>query len=322
MAMYKLHYGTQAAYDAKKQASTLVQDDLYFTSDTALIYKGDKLLSAAVEAVDDFPATGAQGRIYVKTDNLEAKVWNGSAWVTVSPAVETTLDQDTATGALVTAGAIRAYIENQIGTAAVVADVTYDSASQKITISYADDTPDKEILLTNLVTDVSYDAASGNFTFTKANGDAKVVNTPVENFLSTAEYDPVTHILTLALENGTEVEANLEDLVVTLTGTDTSSVDITISGAEISAAVKLSANEGNAITIEDDGLFLSLADYYNKAQTDAAIKVVDDKVVALDTRVTAAEGEIDALQAAVGAIDLTQYYTKTEVNELLSWQEI
>jgi hypothetical protein len=70
MAMYKLHYGTQAAYDAKLAAQTLIEDDLYFTSDTCLIYKGRKQLSAAVEAVDEFPATGAQGRIYVKAETL------------------------------------------------------------------------------------------------------------------------------------------------------------------------------------------------------------------------------------------------------------
>lgn len=332
MAMYKLHYGTQAAYDAKKTAGTLVQDDLYFTSDTALIYKGDMLLSSAVEAVTEFPATGAQGRIYVDTDTLEAKVWNGSEWVVVSPAVETTLTDETAASALVTASAIRTYIESQIGSASVVQDVAYDSAAQKITITYGDGSPAKEILLKDLVTDVAYDPQTGNFTFSKANGEAKVVNTPVENFLAAAAYNADTHTLTLTMESGETIDVDLADLIDAYTVKSTNAIKMTMTGNEITAELVLSVAEGNALTIEDDGLFISLANYYTKAEVDAAIKVVDDKVVALDakvtgidTRLTTAEGEIDALQTGLSNLETNlgnNYYTKTEVDALLSWQEI
>lgn len=337
MAMYKLHYGTQAAYDAKKAAGTLIQDDLYFTSDTALIYKGDMLLSAAVEAVAEFPASGAQGRIYVNSETLEAKVWNGSAWVVVSPAVETTLTAETATGALVTAGAIRTYIENQIGSAAVVADVAYDEATQKITITYGDDTPDKVLELKNLVTDVAYDATTGNFTFSKANGEAKVVNTPVENFLSAASYDADTHVLTLTMESGDEVEVNLAALIkdVLVESTDSIALAIDTASGAIKANVKISPAAGNALTLkaapgtdapegttDESGLYISLANYYTKDEVDAAIKVVGDKVTALETAMEGVEGDLADKANSADVYLKTETYNKSEIEAFFTWQEI
>lgn len=268
--MYKLHYGTQAQYDAKKTAGTLVANDLYFTSDTCLIFKGDKQLSTAVEAVTDFPQTGVQGRIYVKASTLEAKVWNGSAWVEVSPAVETTLDADTASGVLVTAGAIKAYIEEQIGSSGVVADLSYSSANQTLTVEYADEnTADKTISLTGLLTGVSYNGTTGDFTFTQANGQNIVVNTPVENFLSAASYDQATHTLTLTLEDGTDVEVDLGDLIDTYIGDETTTAAVSVNNGTITANVKISQRPGNILTIYEPeqgeaanygGLYISTAD--------------------------------------------------------------
>lgn len=325
MAMYKLHYGTQAQYDAKKAAGALVQDDLYFTSDTALIYKGDMLLSAAVEAVEQFPATGAQGRIYVDTNTLEAKVWNGTAWVVVSPAVETTLTADTATGALVTAGAIRSYIESQVGSGGVVKDVAYDSAAQKLTLTYGDNKT-KELLLKDLITNVEYDGATGKFTFTRANNATPIeVTTPVENFLSAAAYNAETHELELTLESGDVVKVNLEDLIDVYTVKSSKSVALAMNGNEITADVVLSTDENNQLVLKENGLFVAKTDlsgYYTKAEVDTKVKEVDDKVTALDTRVTAAEGEIDKIQEQLGDAKLADYYTKVEVDALLSWQEI
>ena len=307
--MYKLHYGTQAAYDAKLAAQTLIEDDLYFTSDTCLIYKGSKQLSAAVEAVDEFPATGAQGRIYVKAETLEAKVWNGSAWVEVSPAVETELTADTAAGVLVTAGAIRSYVTAQTGTGSLVKDVAYDSATQKFTLTYADDST-KEMPLKDLITGVSYDAATGDFTFSKANGEAVVVNTPVENFLEQASYDADTHILTLTMAEGEAVTVNLEELIDIVTVESTDSVELAINANNITANVKISAEEGNVLELktgDNAGLFISLADYTTTEALNALLAEKADK-----SALEALEDRVDTLAASDAVDKLAERVTANE----------
>lgn len=319
MATYKLHYGLQAAYDAKKAAKTLVANDLYFTSDTLCIYKGEDLLSASVEAVTEFPATGAQGRIYVNTDTLESKVWNGTAWTVVSPAIETTLTDDTATGALVTAGAIRTYVAGIAGGKDLVKDVAYDETTQKITVTYGDATT-KDLLLKDLITGAAYDAKTGDFTFTKANGDAVVVNTPVENFLKAAEYDEATHVLTLTLEGGEKVTVNLEKLIDTYTAKATATVDLKVADNQFTADVKVSAEKDNVLVAKEDGLYV-------QAPAEALIKSIEDtQTIDLNVddqgkftakaRISTTENNQlfeDAAGLFVAATDLSNYYNKTEV---------
>lgn len=318
MATYKLHYGTQAAYDAKKTASTLVATDLYFTSDTLCIYRGTDLLSAAVEAVTEFPTSGAQGRIYVNSDTLEAKVWNGSAWTVISPAVETTLTADTTATNLVTAGAVRTYVSGITGGTGVVQNVAYDETTQKITVTYGDAST-SELLLKDLLTGASYDGTTGKFTFTKANGDAVEVTTPVENFLSTAAYDGTTHILTMTLSDGTKVEANLEDLIDTYTATNTATVNMSVEGNAFSATVNVSAEAGNALSAKDDGLYVATpAEALIKTVADSTtvgLTVSDAGALTAAAKISTTENNqlfSDSAGLYVAATDLTNYYNKTE----------
>lgn len=320
MATYKFHLGTQAAYDAAKTAATLAADDLYFTSDTLCIYKGDSLLSASVEAVSAFPGSGAQGRIYVNTDTLEAKVWNGSAWTVISPAVETTLDSNTSATALVTAGAVRTYVSGITGGSGLIADVAYDETTQKITLTYGDDST-KELLLKELLTGASYDGTTGKFTFTKANGDAVEVTTPVENFLSTAAYDGTTHILTMTLSDGTTVTANLEDLIDTYTASNTATVNMAVEGNAFSASVNVSAKTGNMLTAEDDGLFVKTPDaaliQSVADSTTVGLTVSDEGALTATAKISTTENNqlfSDSAGLFVAATDLSNYYTKDEVN--------
>ena len=335
MANYKFHYGLQSAYDAKKAAGSLIADHLYFTSDTLQIYKGENLLSKACEMVEAFPATGAQGRIYVHKTTMEAKVWNGTAFEVVSPAVATTLDDSTALGALITAGAVKTYVDGLVGSDGLVQDVTYDKEAQKITITYADAST-KEIALENLLTGASYDAKTGDFTFTKANGESVVVNTPVENFLKSASYNKDTHVLTMTLENGTTVECNLEDLIDTYTAKATDSIDMHINGKEISADIKISSAANNVLEVktgEEAGLYVA-------APAEALVKAVENtSTVNLNVdaagKLTAA---VNVSQEAgnkvvakddglfVAETDLSNYYTKAEVDAAIdaatAWEEI
>ena len=48
---------------------------LYFVSDQNRIYKGTVPYSHPIELVDEFPATGLVGTLYVNTSTKEGKAW-------------------------------------------------------------------------------------------------------------------------------------------------------------------------------------------------------------------------------------------------------
>lgn len=84
--------------------------------------------------MDEFPATGLVGTLYVNTSTKEGKAWNGSAWVTVQLAVSTTLDDSDE--AIPTSKAVKEYVdgavENIVAGGGAVTDVTY--ADKTITV--------------------------------------------------------------------------------------------------------------------------------------------------------------------------------------------
>ena len=378
------HAGTLAQYTAKKEASQLDANGLYFLTDTKELYIGEEKYFEPAEVVSEFPSTGAQGKLYINSATFEAKIYDGTQWIVISPAVSTTLDSDTTDSNIVTAKAVRDYIASQIteATDGAITAIAYDEASQKFTVTKAD-TTSSEILLKNLLTGASYDAGTGNFTFTKANGESTVINTPKENFLESASYDTDTHVLTLTLVDDTEVTVNLEDLIDTYTVADTDSIDLTLTGNEIkadvkispaagnalsiksgaeaglfvtvpdssliksvtdtnsvnlevaaetgalTAAVKLSATEGNTITENADGLFVAktdLSNYYNKTETDSAIDTAITEAVAdggaIDNAVDALIANKADKATTLSGYGITDAYTKTEVDAKLQWQAI
>ena len=269
------HAGTLAQYKAKKEAGSLDANGLYFITDTKELYIGEEKYFEPTEVVSEFPETGAQGKLYINSATFEAKIFDGTEWVVISPAVSTELTADTEGSNIVTAQAVRDYVGEAVqgGVAELgnpVKDVAYDSAAQKITFTFNDATT-KDVELKELLTGASYDGTTGDFTFTKANGEAVVINTPTENFLDAAAFDPETNVLTLTLTDGTEVPVNLGDLIDVYTVESTDSVELAMTENNITANIKLSNAEGNALVIksgDEAGLFVEIPD-------DSLIKSVD-----------------------------------------------
>ena len=146
--------------------------------------------------------------------------------------------------------------------------------------------------------------------FSKANGEAVVVNTPVENFLEAAAYDADTHILTLTMAEGEAVTVNLEDLIDVVTVKSTDSVELAIASNEITANVKISAEEGNVLELktgENAGLYISLANY---TTTEALNTLLDAK--ADKTALEALEDRVDTLASSDAVDQLAEKVTANE----------
>lgn len=315
---YSFVFGTIAQFEALKTAGTVDANALYFITDTKQIYLGQDLYTGQVNFVEAFPDAPSQGIIYVHTTTHEAKVWNGSAWNVMVPPIKS----DIATAAdtdLVNAKAIKDYLAD-ITTEAIM-DVTYSEANQTFTITYAD-ARTSELALKNLLTGAAYDADTATFTFTVANGESITVNAVKENFLSTATFDEATHVLTLTLVDGTEVPVDLKELVDTYTVKSTATVELAMSEAgEITANVKKSATEGNALVLNEDGLFVPEALIKSVVDT-ATVDVEVDEAGTLTASVKVSAEADNQLSAKadglfVAKTDLSNYYNKGEVDAAL-----
>lgn len=311
-------FGTAQEFETLKTSASVQPNELYFITDTKQIYVGQDLYTGQVSFVATFPETPSQGIIYVNTTTHETKVWNGTSWNVMIPPISGNVSTASDTD-LVNAKAIKDYITAINGD--LVTDITYSESEQKFTITYAGEET-SEIQLKNLITGAQYDGASGNFTFTTANGEPIVVNTPVENFLASASYDDESHVLTLTLEDGTDVTVNLEDLIDAYTVKSSATVELQMSGNQITANVKKSATEKNALVLESDGLFVPEALVKSVGNTATAnVSVSGAGQLTASVNVSANAGnQIQSVADGlfVPATDLTNYYNKTEVDNKLN----
>ena len=159
------HVGTYAEYKTKLDASTLVESDFYFTTDTKEMFIGSNKYCEAYSIVEEFPASDpVQGIIYINETTYEARIWDGSAWQTVSPAIVETIPSDTTSDdAVPTVAAVKAYVTGQISGSSYIASVE-DTETVDLTVSG-----------TALSADVKISATPGNVTLTTSS-DGLVAN--------------------------------------------------------------------------------------------------------------------------------------------------
>ena len=369
MALLGIHAGTYAEYVAKKDASQLVETDLYFTTDAPQkLFRGSNPVNEAWTLVEADPAeasTMRAGVLYINKTTGKISVLggeDGSTIETIMPARVTSIGASGNDDAIPTVAAIRGYVQSVSSggftQAAYVANEDEHVHALKFTSSGGTET---FVDLPSGLANVEYDAATGKFTFTKYDGSKVEADTPLEKILTSAEFDDESKILTLtfATSSGTPqvVPVDLTGLVDTFTVAATPDQAISITSGEglftinlkladaslsQSAAglkVALSANEGNQLTLQADGLFVAkpadvdLAPYAklaDLASTEAAkgasligvngsftggataqavladhetrIGSAEGKVTDIEGRLDTAEGEIDTLQTEMESV--------------------
>lgn len=111
---------------------------LYFLDDTREIYRGEIEYTNSVCIVEELPELAAKGKLYIMSTNLEGKIWDGSQWKTVIPAVSDTLTDDDVANGTVSGEAIKTYVGKKVEeiTSSMITELTTDKVTlaSKITV--------------------------------------------------------------------------------------------------------------------------------------------------------------------------------------------
>lgn len=316
--MITWHYITRATFDAAS-VSEKTSDKLFFLSDTGEIYRGTQSFTESVIMYTEEPTVKAVGKLYINTNTLEGKIWNGTSWTTVIQAVQASMDA-TNTNLPVSGKAVADYVKTQIedvtGSGDLVAGVAYTAESNSLTVTMADQSTDT-IALTNVAADLVYDPKTGLLQVKNAAGTTigAGINLDLERFVSSAEYDHEQGKILLTFNDGsTPLEIDVGDLVDTYTTTNTSTIAMTVTGNQFSAEAIVSSAAGNLLQKTDNGLYVAIdlsgkmdkdtdAVAGNLAKFDANGNAVDAGLVAGGAALAAEpSASVLATEAAVAAI--------------------
>lgn len=292
--------GTSAAFSA---IETKDANKLYFLSDTKQIYKGSDLYTDAIRKVTVRPTTPAVDILYNINDET-IEYYDGTNWVVVRPKMSSGIDVGS-DGELVTAKQVYDFVMAQLedvtsseNTVTGVAASGTKNAALNVTNGAG---TSSEVVVPGVVTVPSYDATTRTITLPVSNGDPVVIALGKDIFVdSTADnkYNTETGNIELHLNDGTTIEIPASSLVDTYTGGATTTATVTVSdGNVITVAVKLSTATDNALSVdaENGGLYLSLANYYNKTEIDTKVNALSDTIDAVSQKATANETAINVL---------------------------
>lgn len=290
MALLGIHAGTYAEYVAKKEATQLVETDLYFTTDAPQrLFRGSNPVNEAwtlVDADPDDAGTMRAGVLYINKTTGKISVLGGEDGTTIEtimPARVTSIGGSGDDDAIPTVAAIRGYVQSVSSggftQAAYVANESSHVHALKFTTSGGTET---FVDLPSGLANVEYDNVTGKFTFTKYDGTKVEADTPLEKILQNAEFDDETKKLKLTFNtsSGTPdvVEVDMTGLVDTFTvaatpdqaiaitsGEGLFTIDFKIADNSLSQTaaglkVALSATEGNQLTLQADGLYVAKPD--------------------------------------------------------------
>ena len=221
MASVLFKFGNQAAFDALASGAGYDSNSLYFIEDTARLYKGSVLMSEQAIFTTTVPQFGSakENRIYVVTsaDGVSLYVKSSTEMVqvgggTVKAGAITSIDAFNESVITKAAGLVQGVMpdsDTTIPTASAVKGAIEKAASELS--KQIEDLGDPVV---NASAARSEDNSGTVITLTRASNTNPISLTVGDLFLTSAEYDSVTHKLKLFVKNVEQpVEVDLGELI-------------------------------------------------------------------------------------------------------------
>lgn len=278
MAEVKFSYGTKARYDALAPKEL---DTLYFTTDTLQIFKGNTEYTKSTKMVSALPASGQiQGVIYFRMSDYTMHIWNGTEFVQLNKKTVTQIPASATNDDIPTSKAVADYVQAKIEAVEgvkgkFVTDVTYNAG----VLSVAKGDEPVTTTLTGVIHEPTYDSTTRTIKLPVFGGDTLTIALGKDLVVTNGSYNAKDKNIELTITSGDVIKIPVGALVDIYVGVATSTATVTVSSDnKISVNVKVSAKANNSIVIEEDGLYVAVPDAYTKAETDAAIKKVQDSL--------------------------------------------
>lgn len=306
MAQVKFSYGTKARYDA---LSPKDMDTLYFTTDTLQLFKGTAEYTKTCKMVSALPTTGQiQGIIYFRMTDYSMHIWNGVEFVQLNKSTVTEIPANATNNDIPTTKAVADYVNAKV--AAVegikgkfVTDVTYNAG----VLSVAKNGEPVTTTLTGVIHEPTYDAETRTIMLPVFGGDTLTIALGKDLVVKSGIYNTKDKNIELTLTSGDVIKIPVGSLIDIYIGVATPSAEVSVSADnKISVSVKVSAKANNTLTLEEDGLYVSVPDAYTKTEVDTKVKAVQDALDnhANDTTVHITADERDAWNAKVSQTEL------------------
>ena len=307
-------------YKKKVSASEIDLRTIYWLDD-GTIYTGNNLYGGKVEIIESDPTFPEMNTIYVDKNTLQLKTFNGVSYDVISKGYTISLENTSSDDLVPTAKAVASYVQNKI-------QEVIESDSGITSISYLENgelsvTKDGEtstIPLNGMTYAPSYDEVTRKLTIPIVGDSALEINFAKDTAVTAGKYNEDTNEiwLTLAEDKTYTDESKLikipaQGLIDIYTGKETSTTTTTVSDTnEISVDVKVSAENGNSLSIKEDGLYVNVPSDANKldkvatghvdeiitANADGTVKV-SGKSIGGDTLVPTPDSNTLATEAAV-----------------------
>lgn len=315
MAQVKFSYGTKARYDA---LSPKDMDTLYFTTDTLQLFKGTAEYTKTSKMVSALPTTGQiQGIIYFRMTDYSMHIWNGAEFVQLNKSTVTQIPADATDNDIPTTKAVADYVNAKITAVEnikgkFVTDVTYNAG----VLSVAKGDKPVTTTLTGIVHEPTYDAETRTIKMPVFGGDTLTIALGKDLVVKNGVYNTKDKNIELTLTSGDVIKIPVGSLIDIYTGVATPSAEVSISDDnKISVTVRVSAKANNTLTIEEDGLYVSVPDAYTKAEVDTKVKTVQD---ALNTHAKNTTVHITAAERKAWNAKVSQTELKTSHDDAVS----